>query len=223
MKRDVRDRLVLPLLVPVGLLLLIAVVAVGLGILFLFNPMTVALMIAVVVAAAIIGGIALALSRPEGELDNLKRSVIAVAGVAPIIVGALVATDVLATEDEKVIERECHFCVPEDAIEVIAENIVFEPEEIAFPEAQEGSEVTIWFRNQDQGIPHNIWIYPIENGEPQTDAPFFEGETFNGVAAEVYEFAAPAPGTYYFNCTVHPQQMTGTVIFGADGGSETSA
>lgn len=223
MKQDVRDRLVLPLLVPVGLLLLIAVVAVGLGMLLLFNPMAVSVMIAIVVAAAIIGGFALALSRAEGELDNAKRSLIAFAGVAPLIVGALVATGVLDTADTKVIERECHFCVPEDAVEVLAENILFIPEEIAFPEAEEGSEVSIFFVNQDQGIPHNIYIYPIENEEPQLDSPVFEGATFDGVASEVYEFAAPAPGTYYFNCTVHPQQMTGTVIFGADGGSETSA
>ena len=223
MKQDVRDRLVLPLLVPVGLLLLIAVVAVGLGLLLLFNPMAVSVMIAIVVAAAIIGGFALALSRSEGELDNAKRSVIAFAGIAPLAVGVLVATGVLDTDDTKVIERECHFCVPEDAVEVIAENIVFSPEEIAFPEAEEGSEVSIFFRNQDQGIPHNIYIYPIQDGDPQLDEPFFEGGTFDGVAQELYEFAAPAPGTYYFNCTVHPQQMTGTVIFGADGGSETSA
>lgn len=223
MKRDVRDRLVLPLLVPVGLLLLIATVAVGLGMLLLFNPMPVSVMIAIVVAAAIIGGFALALSRSEGELDNVKRSVIAFAGIAPLIVGALVATGVLDTADTKVIERECHFCVPEDAVEVIAENILFSPEEIAFPQAEEGSEVSIFFTNEDQGIPHNIYIYPIENEEPQLDSPLFEGATFDGVGSELYEFAAPAPGTYYFNCTVHPQQMTGTVIFGADGGSETGA
>lgn len=214
MKRDVRDRLVLPLVVPVGLLLLIAAVATGFGMLLLFNPMTVALMVAVVVAAAIIGGFALVLSRPEGELDNLKRGVVVFAGLAPIAVGALVAFDVLGTEDPKVAERECHFCVPEDAVEVVAENIAFEPTQVSLPAQNEGDDVSILFRNQDQGIPHNIYIYPFQQEEPLFDQPVFQGDTFNGVAQEVYTFQAPAAGTYFFNCTVHPQQMTGTIIFG---------
>lgn len=220
MKQDVRDRLVLPLLVPVGLLLVIALVAFGFGMLLLFNPLVVSLTIAVTVSAAIIGGFALALSRSEGELDNLKRGAIVLAGTAPVLVGILVATDVLATTDEKVVERECHYCVPEDAVEIVGVNIAFEPEEVSFPDAGEGDEVSILFRNEDQGIPHNVWVYPFEEDEPLIDEPVFEGETFDGLGQEVYTFAAPAPGTYYFNCTVHPQQMTGTIIFGADGGSE---
>ncbi len=214
MKQDVRDRLVLPLLVPVGLLLAIAAAAVGFGMLLLFNPMVVALMMAIVVSAAIIGGFALALSRSSDELDNLKRGVIVFAGLAPVVVGALVAFDVLETADAKVAERECHYCVPEDAVEVVGVDIAFEPEEIGFPDAGEGDAVSILFRNEDQGIPHNIWIYPFEQEEPLLDEPVFEGGTFDGVAQEVYDFEAPAQGTYYFNCTVHPQQMTGTVTFG---------
>lgn len=220
MKPDVRDRLVLPLLVPVGLLLLIALVAAGFGMLLLFNPMVVSLMIAVVVAAAIIGGFALALSRSSRDLDNVRRGVIVFAGIAPVAIGALVALGVLDTTDLKVIERECHFCVPEDAVQVVAENIAFEPTQVDLPADSEGDEVSILFRNQDAGIPHNIFVYPFQQDEPLLDEPVFEGETFNGVGQQVYTFQSPAPGTYYFNCTVHPQQMTGTIVFGTGGGSE---
>lgn len=214
MKQDVRDRLVLPLLVPVGLLLLIAAVAVTFGMLLLFNPMAVSLTVAVVVAAAIIGGTALALSRSGEQLDSVKRTVIVFAGIAPVAVAGLVAFDVVDVTDEKVVERECHYCVPEDAVEVVAENIAFEPTEFTLPAQNEGDDVSILFRNQDRGIPHNIFIYPFQQEEPLIDQPIFEGDTFNGAAQEVYTFQAPAPGTYYFNCTVHPQQMTGTVVFG---------
>lgn len=213
MKPDVRDRLFLPIVVPVGLLAVIALVAVGFGMLLYFNPMTVSLTIAVVVSAAILAAFGLASSKSESDLTNAKRSVIALAGVLPLGVGALVAGGVIETTDERVAERECHYCVPEDAVEIVAMNIEFEPQEVTLP--AEG-EVSILFRNQDRNIPHNVAIYPESEEQPATDQPVFKGEVFDGVDQMVYTFEAPdeQTGTYYFMCDVHPQ-MLGTVVFGS--------
>jgi plastocyanin len=210
MKPDVRDRLVLPILIPVGLLAVIGLAAVGFGMLLLFNPIEVSLVLAIVVAGAILAAFGLASSQSERDLTRSKRAVIVLAGVAPILVAALVATDVLATTAPKVAERECEYCIPEDAVRVVAEGIEFEQDEIALPA---GEEASILFINQDQGIDHNVAIYPFQGEEPLLDQPVFEGEIFPGAAQRVYNFETPAePGTYYFNCVVHPAQMTGQVV-----------
>lgn len=216
MKPDVRDRLVLPLLVPAGLLLTIALVAVGFGMLLLFNPMAMSLTIATVVALGILAAVALATSQSETDLTKAKRALIVFAGATPIIIGALVATDLMPTTTEKVVQRECEFCVPEDAVELVAENIEFEQSTIQLP-AQ--GDVSILFVNQDAGVPHNVAVYPEDdNGEPILSAPIFQGDIFNGVDQEVYTFQPPdEPGTYFFRCDVHPQ-MVGDVIFGGPDG-----
>lgn len=216
MNPDVRDRLLLPILIPVGLLLLIAVLATGFGMLLLFNPMAVSLTIAIVVSMGILIAVALATSQSETDLTAAKRGLIVFAGASPLIIGILVATDVMPTTSEKVVQRECEYCVPEDAVRVVAQNLEFDQGSIQLP--AEG-EVSILFINQDAGIPHNVAVYPEDdNGEPILTAPVFVGATFNGVDQEVYTFPGPEqPGAYFYRCDVHPQ-MQGEVVFGASGG-----
>ncbi len=216
MNSDMRDRLVLPIVIPIGLLVLIVALAAGFGMLLLFNPMAVSLMIAVVVSVGIIVAAALATSQAEKDLTAAKRGLIVFAGVTPIIIGALVATDVMPTTSEKVVQRECEYCVPEDAVRVVARNLEFDQRFVQLP--SEG-EVSILFVNEDGGIPHNVAVYPEDdNGEPILSAPVFTGETFNGVDQQVYTFQAPEqPGTYFYRCDVHPQ-MQGEAVFGESGG-----
>ncbi len=216
MNPDVRDRLVLPILIPIGLLALIAVFAAGFGMLLLFNPMAVSLMIAIVASLGIIVAAALATSQAEGDLTPAKRGLIVFGGVTPIVIGALVATDVMPTTSEKVVQRECEFCVPEDAVRLVARNIEFDQ---AFVQLPAEDEVSILFVNEDAGIPHNVALYPEDaSGEPILSAPVFIGDTFNGVEQEVYTFQAPEePGTYFFRCDVHPQ-MQGEAVFAEAGG-----
>ena len=61
--------------------------------------------------------------------------------------------------------------------------------------------------NQDPGIPHNLEILTGPNGSTLVTGP----APFGGPAKQTWTFTAPAPGTYYFHCIVHPQQMNGTV------------
>lgn len=193
MKPDVRDRLVLPLLVPVGLLLLIAAVAVGFGMLLLFNPMTVSLVMAVVVAAAIIGGFALAFTSDEGELDTGKRSAIVFAGIAPLVVGALVAFDVLSTTDEKVVEREPHFAaggVEGSQANLLAGEFYFEPEQFAFDSA---GELTFSLTNEGSA-PHTFVIEDMEDQFKLDTQPGGEDEGALELDAGSYVFYCDVPG-----------------------------
>lgn len=88
-----------------------------------------------------------------------------------------------------------------DAIEVEAEDFAFS---VGTVTAAAGSQVSIAFRNRD-GVPHSMGFYA------DGDA-IFNGDSITGPDAETtYLFQAPAePGTYTFQCDVHPDQMTGT-------------
>lgn len=214
MKPDVRDRLVLPLLIPLGIVAFIALVAGGFGMVLLFNPIQVSVVIAIVVAGGLLAAFGFASSQRPEEMNRAKRAVIASMVVAPLLVGGLVAVDVIPTSAQKVAHVECEFCVPEDAVEVVANGIRFDQDTIQLPES---GEVSILFENEDAGIPHDVTIAPFDaGGEPLTDEPFFEGETFPGPDRRVYTFEAPEePGTYFFWCSIHPQDMTGEAVFGS--------
>jgi plastocyanin len=91
-------------------------------------------------------------------------------------------------------------------LELAAENTSYDVEELTAPP---GSEVTLVFDNDDEGLQHNFSLY--EN-EESTD-PLFEGEIITGVDSIDYEFEAPSdPGTYHYHCDIHPTQMTGEFI-----------
>lgn len=92
-----------------------------------------------------------------------------------------------------------------DAVTVVAKEISFAPTELSA--TAEGGRVTIRLDNQDVGIPHNVAVF---DGSDATGPVLFRGEIFEGPATMDYTFEA-APGTYFFLCDVHPQEMTGTL------------
>jgi plastocyanin len=91
-------------------------------------------------------------------------------------------------------------------LELAAENTSYDVEELTAPP---GSEVTLVFDNDDEGLQHNFSLYETEES---TD-PLFEGEIITGVDSVNYEFEAPSdPGTYHYHCDIHPTQMTGDFV-----------
>jgi plastocyanin len=78
-------------------------------------------------------------------------------------------------------------------------------------EADAGAGIEITFFNDDEGIPHNIQIFP---GTSTTGTPLWappNNAMITGVAETVYEVPALAPGVYAFNCFAHPATMIGTL------------
>ena len=89
---------------------------------------------------------------------------------------------------------------------IAADNLAFDTSTITVPA---GANVTITFENRDDGIPHNIAVYMNASAVEE----IFVGETITGPDQTTYTFTAPEePGTYFFRCDVHPQQMTGDFI-----------
>ena len=91
-------------------------------------------------------------------------------------------------------------------VDIAADNMAFDTDTITVPA---GANVTMFFDNQDDGIPHNVAVYTDSSAAEE----IFVGETITGPETTTYIFTAPEePGTYFFRCDVHPQQMTGDFI-----------
>lgn len=66
--------------------------------------------------------------------------------------------------------------------------------------------VFVTMRNQDNGIKHNFAIY----SGPDAKKNLFKGPLLTGPASAVLHVPALPVGTYYFQCDVHGQAMSGT-------------
>ncbi len=85
--------------------------------------------------------------------------------------------------------------------ELSALNIEFSTDTLQAPADQP---FVIHFKNDDDGVPHNVEI------KDASGAPLYTGEIITGVSEINYSVSALAAGTYPFVCTVHPN-MTGTL------------
>jgi plastocyanin len=93
-------------------------------------------------------------------------------------------------------------------IDLTAEDHAFNLKQISVPA---GALVIVNFNNKAQGIPHNFSVYEVLSGGQVR--PVFIGNTITGPSNIVYRFNAPsAPGNYFFECDVHPQQMNGPFV-----------
>jgi plastocyanin len=94
---------------------------------------------------------------------------------------------------------------PGGALDLTAKGIAFQPTTLT---AQANTPFTIHFTNDDPSTPHNVAIF----GGADASAPsVFQGEVITGPASADYSVDALPPGSYFFHCDVHPQQMTGTI------------
>jgi plastocyanin len=93
----------------------------------------------------------------------------------------------------------------EDALEITAKNLKFDESTLTAPA---NTAVTIVFHNEDQGVQHNLSVY---QGEAAAQS-VFKGELTTGATDTRYEFTTPGPGSYFFQCDVHPDTMKGTLV-----------
>jgi len=83
-------------------------------------------------------------------------------------------------------------------VNLTAQNIAFDKSTITVPA---GANVTVHFTNKDSGVQHNFAVYDSN----LRSKSFFVGEIITGPAETNYTFTAPSdPGTYYFQCDIHP-------------------
>ncbi|HEX9889032.1 MAG TPA: plastocyanin/azurin family copper-binding protein [Nitriliruptorales bacterium] len=213
MKTETRERLFLPLMVPLGVLAVIVVLVGGFAAILLWNTREGAVALALAGAGGILFSISMLSSRDD--LGTPRKAVAIVAGLMPLLVGAGLALADGGVGDPAAlnINRQPHEVIPEDAPVIVTRNAVdFETQEVTM--AAE-AEVVLVFDNQDPGVAHNVWIVGLDGGEPDTADESFRGDIFAGVEKRAYRFTSPAAGTYAFLCTVHPN-MEGAITFSED-------
>ena len=199
-RQRVSSRLLVPVGLPVGALLLAAVIAVSVSRVLLAIPKDAAVLMALVVAVAILGACAWVASRPRlGASVIVALSVLAaVSMVSAGIAGAVAG--------ERRFERHAERHEGEaKVIEVAARQLKFDRDSITVPA---GDTVKMEFDNHDEGIFHNVAVY---EGSGPDSRPVFNGEGFPGDGERHYEFKAPPRGTYTFVCDFHPN-MKGTFV-----------
>src|SRR6266542_827552 len=94
-------------------------------------------------------------------------------------------------------------------LELTAKAIAFDKTCLAAP-AQ--TAFTLAFDNQDAGTLHNVHILAGDPASNPGAQSLFTGQFVTGVATTDYKVGALPPGTYYFQCDVHPPQMHGTFV-----------
>lgn len=192
-RERVASRLVRPLGMPVGALLLLGVIAVSISRVLLAINKDAATFLAIALAVVAMGGCAFLASRPSLG-TNVLWALAGVAGVAVIAAGFVGGAQG---------EREFHHEHDEGAITVSALDSVFEAEELELP-AGETVEVTLINRDE---LPHNFAVYS-EDGEPLVSNP-----PFSGVGRQTYHFETPdKAGEYSYVCEIHPATMTGKLV-----------
>lgn len=94
---------------------------------------------------------------------------------------------------------------PPGATVVIAKNIEYDTKAI---DVAAGQPFTIFFENQDPAsVPHDIDLHNADGSQVLKDQPTIVGGT-----SQAYQYDALQPGTYEYQCSVHPvPAMTGTI------------
>lgn len=203
MRKTTRDRLVLPILLPVGIIVIMVGVLWGFSRILLSASHDAATVTALAVAVAIVVAGSVLGSRQIVRLSSLGGMVGIVAGVAMLAGGVAVAS--LGTE------AEGGGGEAGTSLEIVAVNLAFQPTSITVPA---GKPFQIVFTNQDAGVQHNVQIF---DNPDFSGTPLFSGDLVTGPGKVTYDVPALDAGTYAFNCVVHPA-MTGTMEATEGGG-----
>lgn len=210
---EVRVRLPLPFAVPGIALIVIAVLAIGLSRVLLSVPAEAATVIALAVAANILGACAFVALKPRVAGATYMELLAII--LYPVLIGIVIANVNIGTDES---HGATHAEEPAAAagtgdepepgagLTVNAENIAFDVEEIPLSANEPAA---IEFINHDADR-HNISIYPDQAAALAFEDAIFEGQIIGGDESVTYEFEAPEAGKYYFHCDVHPN-MSGTV------------
>jgi plastocyanin len=206
MNTELRDRVVLPLAIPLGALALIGVFVFSFSRILLVVPRQLAPAVALAAALDILVVCAIVANRPASAMTYRLAAAMALASV---LAGGY-AFSLVGFNGER---AKAEVAAPEGGapaavaapagVRITAKGIAFDKKDIAL---RSGGEAEIDFRNDDAATPHNVAIYK----DSFATEVIFKGDLVTGPATKTYKFAAPPAGSYYFRCDVHPT-MQGTV------------
>lgn len=193
-----REMNLMPIGLPVLALLTVAAVMFFMSRILLAVPEMASTYIALAVAVLIMAVAIFFSVRPSLSPQVLSGTL--ALGAALMIGGGFVA----AAAGER--EIEPHGAGHGEVLELVAVDTAFDHTEL---EVAAGGEGAIEFTNEDSGVPHNVALF---SGADAASAPIFRGDLLTGPGSTTYTFEVPTPGRYHFQCDVHPNTMTGTLV-----------
>jgi plastocyanin len=196
--RGQRESLLLPILIPVGALLVIVVVLYSLSRVLLSVKPNAATAVAFVAAAGIMAVAAFVASRKHVTGAALGAFVGAAAGIAMLASGVAIA--VIGPPEEEVKPFHAVLAAPEGAA---SEGFSTDALEV-----EADVPIDLEFDNQDPSVGHNVQIF---DGPDASAASLFQGEVITGPDETTYHVPPLAEGEFFFHCEVHPTTMTGTI------------
>jgi plastocyanin len=207
-KSDVRNRLVLPLAIPIGAAVAILLVTFGFSRILLSVSHHAATAVALIVASSVLAACAVAATRARIRTGTIGAMLGSIAGVAMFAGGiAIVAIGPAKPKEQP-------FAASIEAPKGAAAS-GFASKQLTFAAARP---VDLTFDNEDTGIQHNVVIV---NGTDTSAPKLFTGQPVTGTAKFTYQVPPIKAGTYFFFCEFHPTTMTGTLSV-TQGGANAS-
>ncbi|MEX0791373.1 MAG: cupredoxin domain-containing protein [Actinomycetota bacterium] len=190
-----RDRLILPVLIPVGALAFILFLALLLSQILLNVPAEIATAVAMMLAFNLLIAFSVMAAKPDG--GRLLMVVLSAVVAVPLVLGGAAAAGIVPLpEDEEDHGPEA------PTVEIAANNLAFDKTELAIPA---DTEFVLVFNNME-AQPHNVAILEAQGSANA----LFRGTIVTGPEVLEETVSPIAAGEYYFQCDVHPN-MAGTV------------
>jgi plastocyanin len=202
--RGDRESLLLPILIPVGALLVIGIVLYSFSRVLLSVKPNAATATALVAAAGTMAVAAFVASRKRVTGAALGAFVGAAAGIAMLAGGVAIA--VIGPPEKEVEAAHVTLAAPEGAATKGFETADGEPLDTLPVEANKP--IDLEFDNEDPGTGHNVQIF---DGPDDSAPSLFDGDVITGPAKTIYTVPSLPEGEYFFHCKIHPTTMTGTI------------
>jgi plastocyanin len=194
---EIRFRVPLPIVIPIGAIALIGGATFGISRILLNVPKEVAVIIALAIAANVLGVCAYVAMKPAEARRSWGELLII--ATYPIVIGAVLA---LIGVGEGTATAEKPGPAAPAGNSVVASGVAFNTDALTF---KADEETQLNFKNEDT-VQHNIGIYESEGGKE-----LFKGDLINGGQSTTYTIPPLKKGEYHFQCDVHPS-MNGSVV-----------
>lgn len=201
MNMQFRDRVLLPIGIPLGAgtVILVVVLIFSRVLLKVHELELVPVAIALMAAINILGVATVVSIRPR--LRSIDWAALLGVAAVPMLAGGAIAAGMIQVQ---VHEEEPK---PQaQTLSVAAANLAFDAGQLVF---RAGSPLVINFANNDT-VPHNIAIYRTPQDAQVQTGSLFKGTIINAAATSPYRVPSLKPGSYYFQCDIHPT-MNGAV------------
>jgi plastocyanin len=208
-EQPTRERLLLPILIPLLGLVLIATVLLTLSRVLLRVTPTAATITALIVAASILGVATYVATRPSVSSSSVLLMGGGVLGIVLFTGGVALLVGQPGKEVEPVV---LSLAAPQGAA-----TKGFDVDTLTGPA---GTGFTLAFDNQDGGIQHDVDIATEDPLKNPGATVLLEGAPTLGPQQIQYAVPALEAGKYYFFCSFHPTVMNGTLTIAAGAAPE---